>query len=503
MALQSIKLAVFTLFISKLSFGNTAPSPRIRDAVSIDIHSQGFDTISKIIFESSLKRPKVTKLESYSFSIPFLTKVKFTGIELTPKFETFHLNPENSLIEAQLSLDNLEVNINKVEFTPYFLPPVMTQCSSFSVKIENLKQFPIIAKLKNIVEDGEVKLLIEEFKADLSSTNLELKPNDNICQNVSAQSRYYQLFINLLTKYARSFLLKALEAKLEKEMTKLVFKLENIINLQISLKTSDFVMVPSASLTLRFHPTNINLSEEKLSLLLDLDITNNETSRNNFTEDPILSELKKFATLSINQHAFNSIIKNIMSNGSVPFELSPSLHEYFAKILSVSELEYFFPDLATAPTDVDYLKAVLTLSKDPEISVNSSENHINLLIPKLDVRLMIKQNGVWRDYFKIMIKFSIDSILEAQSGEFTSCFSPPNMSIQGEWAKNYTPTNDTFNSEFLNDLMQQLIEVAVSDCPISHQMRPLRIGSKKILPDHIRVDAPFIKFDVVSLENLK
>ena len=499
MTLWTQKVFMISILFSFSSFGLSSPSHHfIDDAIKFEINSKGFEVLSDIIYESNLKNPTQTHIEHYTYSIPLLTQIDLHDIHLTPSFKelSIHPNPDNSL-SINLSLEKLKIDINEIRATLFNLPFFTTTCPNMKGSLNDLEQSPIEAKLTGAVEDGHVKLSIEDFNVDLSKARLDFEASNPSCE-LGTENSYRKNFFEWVLKYTRPFLLRVIQYKFRKEVLKLALELEEIINMSIPINTPDFIMIPEASLNLKFHPNFINISGTKLDVAFDLEILNQETDPSSFLNKLNFEEFLRFSKISINTNAINTFIEKILENGSIPFELSPSLHEDFSDFLDISRFSDFLPDLESARFDVHYLKAQLTLDESPSLKIYKDEEKVKFAFPKLAARLLVKQDGAWIPYFKLNLEINFDSSLQVDEGIFNACIPRIQVTLDGKWDESYQPENPQFNGQVLQESLNEFLGITVEDCPITHELKPFDLVGKKISIEKIEVENPFIILHVDS-----
>jgi len=288
--------------------------------------------------------------------------------------------------------------------------------------------------------------------------------------------------VNLATKILSSKIGDLLLAQLDKA--------------RIPVTIPNILIIPETKIKIGVRVNDLKITKNNMRVILGVAL---EKDTDKGMEEGELPALVKYGTIGIKPAFADKLLAVLIpAEGTNPIEITPDFHEMVQDILKTTEFSNFIPDLEQIETDTEELKLFLAFLHPPKIGLEGDTLLAGL--KGLQLKLMIKKDGEWMDYFFINLGADLNLKAEVSDGKIKLFPGLESLDVSGKFAADYTPADNSFLAEDLKETLQVILELFTDgDEGLAIDVPTFTLGTRVIGIDKLEVKSPYLFLDIVGM----
>jgi len=496
--LFALLLGISSIFsTSTFAFFGSNPTAFTDEALFLDINDKGFEALGDIAQDQLLGNLQDQIMEDINVDLPLIAKFSIKNISFSAKFEKIKIVPVKDGLEVMLAIRDLSITVGEVRISNWFVPSIGTSCFDTKITMGNGNLIPITAKIGLKMKNGTLSFRDRGIKFHLNPRQY-VTSGPSSCKGVfgitDTMSEFLVRNVLAAARPAINAAVKLGTKVLSSKIGDLLFS--QIDKVRIPLTVPNILIIPETKILLGLRINDLIITENNMRVILGVAI---EKNNNKAVEETELPELIKYGTLGLNPVFINKLIAVVMpKEGTNPVEITPDFHEMLGEILKTSEFANFIPDLEELETDTDEIKLFLTFLNPPVLGIK--ENSLEASLDGVQLKIMVKKDGEWMDYFFINIGTNLSVKGEIADGKLKLFPAISRLDVGGEFAAGYTPANDTFLSADLKETFEILIDLFTEgEDGLAMDVPFFTLGSRRIGLDKLEIKEPYLFLDIVGM----
>ncbi|RLA64810.1 MAG: hypothetical protein DRQ88_01485 [Epsilonproteobacteria bacterium] len=466
------------------------------EALFLDINKDGFEALGDIAQDQLLGNLQDQAMEDINLDIPLIAKIKVKNISFSAKFEKIEIIPEKDGLDVRLAIRDLSIKIGEVRVSNWFLPGMGTSCFNTKITLGDGNLIPIRARLGLRLKNGSVQFRDRGTKLHLNSRQYVTSGPTSCKGMFGVTDAITEFVVRNVIAMARP----AINAGVKLGVNVLSSKIGDLLftqldKVRIPLTIPNILITPETKILMGIRINDLKITKDKMRLILGVAVEKNYNKGMVETELP---ELLSYGTLGLNPVFINKLIATVMpEEGTNPVEITPDFHEMLKEMLRTSEFANFIPDLDEVETDTDELKMFLTFLKPPKLALK--DNSLDMSLKDVELKLKIKKDGTWIDYFFINLGTDLNVKGEISDGKLKLFPELSSFDVDGQFADNYTPINNTFLADDLKETLEVILEIFTEgEEGLAIDIPLFTLGTRQIGFDKLEIKAPYLFLDLVG-----
>ena len=418
-------------------------------------------------------------------------------ITFSAKFEKIIIKPIKDGIDLRLEIRDLSLNIGEARISNWFLPGLGTSCFDTKVTLGNKKLIPIRARIGLKLVNGKLQFRDKGIKFHLNPRQYVTSGPSNCMGAFGVTDVMTEFLVRNALASARPVINGAVKVATKVLSSKIGdLLLAQLDKARIPVTIPNILIIPETKIKIGVRVNDLKITKNNMRVVLGVAL---EKDTDKGMEEGELPVLVKYGTIGIKPAFADKLLAALIpAEGTNPIEITPDFHEMVQEILLTSEFSNFIPDLEQIETDTEELKMFVTFLHPPKIGLEGDTLLAGL--KGLQLKLMIKKDGEWMDYFFIKLGVDLSIKGEISDGKIKLFPSISNLDITGDFAAGYTPVDNTFLKDELKDMVELLLGLFTEgDEGLAIDVPFFTLGTRRVGVDNLMIKAPYLFIDLVGM----
>ena len=251
--------------------------------------------------------------------------------------------------------------------------------------------------------------------------------------------------------------------------------------------------LPSREATLTVFPMSLQTADGSMTLIGGVEVSVNEMR----TEAALLP----LAAFGINPGILTDAFASIYPGGTDFIEIDEGTAPGLRDVLDIRSAASIWPDLQQIQLTKPYLRLWVRVAEAPLLGTDPIAQSVTASLPRLEMKFMIQQDGLWRDYFVMNVGVNT-GITTGIVNELLNLQLAPNstVTVTGHWADGYVPRIDIFEYDVAQFLFTTVFDYLGASGPLASVWVPtMVVGDRNVTLANPVVDEQFLSLDVVDV----
>ena len=466
-------------------------------SIQMDLYLDGFNTISEAVLDNVLKKLKRIDIPSQEFSLAPIVTAELNNIQLDADWRSLDIRPYQNGLKVQVSVQDLHVKVHELVLKAYLLPFLKSTCTDTSITLGQDRAVPVTAKLGADIRDRKIELKDDDLEFTIADDQYDSQGPDDCRGPFGIRDVISEFVLSTLLKYAKGIITDQVKKQFGKALPKVEKLVNQYANLKMPIDLEEQLIFPETRMALGLFPHKMDISDKAMKLEMGVRVSPlivfKEDVQPDFSGEPVL-----LGAMGINPETINVILAAVFENGGPQMRIDKNLHDMIGQVLRTDELSYFWPDLETLDVDHPEMRAFIAITSPPKIVSERGSNQLLLMIDDFLVRLQVRQDQSWRNYYHLLVDAQIGALLAAERQQVQINLSGKINGMHGEWPEDYVPADETFAAKDAVEVFSNLMDFGFGQLnPVRMKLPIINAKGIHLGLDKLRIDQPFVKIDVL------
>lgn len=483
---MSMKNLFLTIVFSNVLLPSLSWAFIASQGAKLSLSQQGVDLITSELTKKFLREERIIAVPNVETKADYGINVFLEGISATVKIEQIKIVNQEGLLDFALIVKEAQIKIGKIRAKRgTIFGDIGFSCYNTSLRLANQSANPLRAEMIPFVENGQIKLATRNVDFVLRDENFHVQ-GPRSCSGGPLERFIKDITKNVLKK-SREKIQELVKNTIPKASGHFGEELSRLAQQNLNFAFNIPPYFPNLKIEGKTLPQAVNVSQETLFLSFGLQFqellhevllsTRRTLSSNKNLAAP-------FGSLEIHESLFNQVFTYVFQQKRADLQrlLNVEVVPQMKAFLRRDVLESVLPDLKNINLDTPELKGIISLKSIPEV-ILKKESSMGFKVPQLTFSLWVGQGGEWRPYFHFNFDLSLtlktilkNNLLNIEFQSFDS------YDVTGNWDAQYHPSDDKFNLEDFQDILEALKEIITFNKPkFALELPNIKLGDHQYL----------------------